>query len=410
MVKRVPSAATIDSQQPAKASIPAKTESQPQSDRQNNASTGASAAGVRVITARLIALYFRAPAKAFFRTRVDYLAFARAINPRFQANEKWSWRMSTPGILSHAIRMYGWGFIPNQLLPPLLANIVVGSIAYTSYLQILGSFHAPSSESTRRVFPPPPSSSTFMAGFAAGSLQSVVAAPVDALQVRFQTEDMLEGRYKSMWQYGYRKLRELGTRSIFAGWGFSLARDSLGFGAFFATFEYVKAQSFYAFVTRYYGVIDLHSGDISYSQSLVGEDGVISIRPHYALEPSFLMLAGFSASVAQQIVQYPIAMVQNIYYTRLELLDRLLKENHLGSQTFRYYGQAYHQTFKNCSLQARRFHGWRRFLYRGFVKSTLKQIPSTSAGLVIFELVRKRYATEAESVRIEKDGYDILLT
>ena len=71
MVERVPSVATIDSQQPQEASIPAKTQSQWQSDRQSNPSTGASAAGVRALTARLIALYFRASAKAFFRTRVE---------------------------------------------------------------------------------------------------------------------------------------------------------------------------------------------------------------------------------------------------------------------------------------------------------------------------------------------------
>ena len=166
-----------------------------------------------------------------------------------------------------------------------------------------------------------------MAGFLAASVQSVVAAPVGALQVRFQTKDMLEGRYRNMWQYVYRKLRELGVRSMSAGRGFSLARDSLEFGAFFATFEYVKAQSFYAFVTRYYGMLDIHPSNISHSRALTREDGVIAIRPHYALEPSFLMLAGFSASVAQQVVQYPITVVQNIYCRRFEWLDRLLKDN-----------------------------------------------------------------------------------
>ena len=40
-------------------------------DKKTNAATGASAAGVRAISARLIAFYFRAPAKAFFRTRVE---------------------------------------------------------------------------------------------------------------------------------------------------------------------------------------------------------------------------------------------------------------------------------------------------------------------------------------------------
>lgn len=40
-------------------------------DKKSNAATGASAAGVRALGSQLIALYLRAPAKAFFRTRVD---------------------------------------------------------------------------------------------------------------------------------------------------------------------------------------------------------------------------------------------------------------------------------------------------------------------------------------------------
>lgn len=42
-------------------------------DSKSNATTGASAAGVRALTAQAVAFYFRAPVKAFFRTRVDYL-------------------------------------------------------------------------------------------------------------------------------------------------------------------------------------------------------------------------------------------------------------------------------------------------------------------------------------------------
>jgi len=45
-------------------------------DPRSNAATGASAASVRAFTAQAVAFYFRAPVKAFFRTRVDYLVCA----------------------------------------------------------------------------------------------------------------------------------------------------------------------------------------------------------------------------------------------------------------------------------------------------------------------------------------------
>jgi hypothetical protein len=39
--------------------------------KQENASTGASAATIRALSARMFAFYFRAPVKAFFRARVE---------------------------------------------------------------------------------------------------------------------------------------------------------------------------------------------------------------------------------------------------------------------------------------------------------------------------------------------------
>jgi len=98
-------------------SIPRK---QPRKPR-NDAATGVSAAGVRALSAQFVAFYFRAPIKAFFRARVDYMALARAVNPRV-AEGKWSIHTTTPGLLIHAVKTYGWQFIPNQVLPPLMAN------------------------------------------------------------------------------------------------------------------------------------------------------------------------------------------------------------------------------------------------------------------------------------------------
>ncbi|KAH0395075.1 hypothetical protein KCU89_g10705, partial [Aureobasidium melanogenum] len=47
------------------------TKDSPGDKRQNDATTGASAAGMRALTARMFAFYFRVPVKAFFRTRIE---------------------------------------------------------------------------------------------------------------------------------------------------------------------------------------------------------------------------------------------------------------------------------------------------------------------------------------------------
>lgn len=383
--------------------------------RQNNASTGASAAGGRALAARLAAWYFRIPGKFFFRSRVDYLAYPRELLFRSRTpNQSYSWRMTTtPGILAHAVKTYGWGFIPNQVLPPLLANVTIGAVLYTSYLQTLGLLYEPASQATKRMYPPPPLLSTFGAGFTAGAFQSVFAAPLDALTIRFRTADLLEQKYKSMWHYAYEKVKAIGARGVFAGWGITFVKDSLGYGAFFASFEYVKSQCFYEFVSKYYGQYGLLS--IFQQQEIqkhkyrpTTERPVI--KPHYLMEPAFLLLAGVTASVMQQTIQHPLTQIQELHTKRLAGLDTQMMTRPSRMQTLELYGQAYRKTMKQCAVQARRSGGWVRFLYGDFWMSTIRQVPSTSAGLIVFEIFRRKYGIGTEAARITKDGYDIELS
>ena len=282
----------------------------------------------------------------------------------------------------------------------------VGAVLYSSYLQVLGSLHKPSSQSLKQVYPPPPVSSTLAAGFTAGAIQSIVASPLDALQVRFRTGDVLDGKYKSMWQYGRRKLQEIGIHAAFAGWRLSVLKDSLGSAAFFATFEFVKAQCCYEFVAWYYG--NSRRSEAIIQRANTNQNHAKIIKPHYAIGPTFLMLAGLSASLVQQVIQYPITVIRQIHHICSSRHDRFghSRLEVLPLQTKR---GAYRRTYKRCVVYARRFGGWRRWLYRGFWLMSLKQIPSTSAGLVVFELARRRYSSDTEAIRIRKNDYDILL-
>lgn len=421
-----------------------------------NAATAATAAGVRAFTAQAIAFYFRAPVKAFFRTRVDYLAYARNLQQQQTPNYLlanlstaqesyrqtwWQWLRSvgsrtTPGILATAVKHHGWRIIPDQVLPPLVANVGVGAVLYTSYLQILGRLHEESSRATKRVYPPPSPGDTFTAGLLAGSIQSVAAAPLDAIQARFERGGKgpeiisdANGRPQSMWSFSYAKLREIGLRGIFAGWGLSFAKDSLGSAVFFSTFEYIKAQSYYSFVAWYYGQLSKDVVNVlSRRRPADGKDDqrLKTIRPHYAIEPAFLLLAGMGASIAQQVIIHPLTHVQMEHWEHLEYLDSQSRKfrkyqnaNAPGEKwrwkMFRAYYHAYKETWTKCVEESKSQEGngpnaLRRWLFRGFWWNALRQVPSTSAGLVIFELVRRKYGMGGDSVRIQRDGYDILLT
>ncbi|KAH6668635.1 mitochondrial carrier domain-containing protein [Plectosphaerella plurivora] len=440
-------------------------EAMPDKHPRSNAATAASAAGVRALSAQAIAFYFRAPVKAFFRTRVDYLAWARTVH-QTQAAERQllasamsssgspasrlrsglhaasTWvRGTTPGVVTSAVRHYGWGVIPHQILPPLIANVGVGAVLYTSYLQILGRLHEESSKATRTVYPPPSPVHTFTAGLLAGGLQSFIAAPLDAIQARFDHRDIMPvdgGKPRSMWAFSAEKLREIGVRGIFAGYGLSLLKDSLGSAIFFSAFEYVKAQGYYRFVTWYYG--DLNEDIVNLLATRrpparvatsADDDKPLVIRPHYSIEPIFLLLAGVSASFTQQVVLHPLTHFQVEHWDRLEEIDEKaarLRANRAAptagkeavagqGQTqrhswrlFRVYYRAYQATWAHCSsAAAAEGRTMRNWLYRGFWWNTIRQVPSTSAGLIIFELFRRKYGLQGDEVRINQDGYDILL-
>ncbi|KKY20684.1 putative mitochondrial carrier [Phaeomoniella chlamydospora] len=372
----------------------------------SNAATGASAAGVRALSAQIVGFYFRAPVKAFFRTRVDYLAYAKAISPQ---TDRWSWRNTTPGLLTTAIQNYGWKFIPEQMLPPMLANVTVGAMLYTSYLQILGALHEPSSTRTKRVFPPPSPTSTFTAGTAAGALQSLVAAPLDALQVRFDRSDAIDNKYKNIVSYSRQKLAEIGYRGIFAGWSLSLLKDSIGCGVFFTTFEWVKAQAYYRFVAWYYS---------RESSPYLNHGEPQRVKPHYAIEPLFLLGAGISATLSQAFIQYPLSTLQTLHYERLEHIDQATKSAITRRDVLRTYYHAYETTLREAQTKAHKTTNLIshqrmnliQWLYRGFWWNTIRQVPSTAAGLVIFELVRRKYGTEpGEEVHVKSRLGDVII-
>jgi hypothetical protein len=136
-------------------------------------------------------------------------------------------------------------------------------------------------------------------------------------------------------------------------------------------------------------------------------DTIDVIRPHHGIEPAFFMLAGVTASMSQQIILHPLNLVQSIHYESLADLDKESKVGRPKSAILRTYIDAYKDTYQKCSVHIQRAGSWRRRLYRGFLINTIKQGSSTSAGFVIFELVRRRYGSEIEAVRIEKDGYDL---
>ena len=240
------------------------------------------------------------------------------------------------------------------------------------------------------MYPPPAPQQTFLAGAAAGGLSSLGSAAPDALSARFKVNEVLYmtpsgiTKFKSLWTWSGAKLKEIGARGVFRGFGLACAKDALGYGIFFSTFETVKAQGYYSFLQWWYG--RGQTGDGEWKQKRTGQIQ----KPHWALEPAFLGLAGMSASFTQQLIVHPFSRVQEIL--QRVLASRWSSPSRSKESFLRDSRSAYVKTADIALYRASRagsYYGW---LYRGFWWNTIRQVPSTAAGLIIFELVRKRYA------------------
>ncbi|KAF8944061.1 hypothetical protein BGZ52_010955, partial [Haplosporangium bisporale] len=136
-----------------------------------SAVVGVPTAVARSMLLQALSFWYRVPIKLFRPMRVDYLVMARAatmgiippsnlVTPTTTATQlsrrTQFFRATSIGMLSHAIRTQGPGFIYRQVLPPLIMNSFIGSVLYTTYIFTLPIFHPAFTYQKSRTFPPPP--------------------------------------------------------------------------------------------------------------------------------------------------------------------------------------------------------------------------------------------------------------
>ncbi|KAF6044942.1 Mitochondrial carrier family protein [Candida parapsilosis] len=215
--------------------------------KRSNQAVSVLTAGIRAIAYQIQSLYLRSPVKLFRPSRFDYLAYVRALaNQHNNINEKpYKFRThSSIGMLISVIRKEGWKFIPDQVMPPLIANSATGIILYATYLNTLDRLTSKRETVHNAEFHWYSPIDTWRAGFVAGVVQSLAAAPVDAIYTRSSVSEMIEGSHQNLWQFGINKLKEIGLVGVFAGYSFSLIKESFGFAFYFSTFETIKTQGY----------------------------------------------------------------------------------------------------------------------------------------------------------------------
>ncbi|KAF9434126.1 hypothetical protein BGZ76_008513 [Entomortierella beljakovae] len=401
-----------------------------------SATVGVPTAVARSMLLQALQFWYRVPIKLFRPMRVDYLVMARAATmgliPTPINRQRYSeasktlskrsqfFRATSIGMLTHTIRTQGTGFVYRQVLPPLIMNSFIGSVLYSTYIFTLPVFHPAFTYQKSRTFPPPPFSAVFMAGALAGAAQSLVAAPMDSLKVKFQVQDLAcGGKHKTIAEFAFTTLKELGLKTVYRGYAITLVKDSLAFGLFFGVFEWMKQQGYYYFIDELYGVredleaLKAREKRQKYEEILVGasiksqNESVqppldLPIERHYhLLEPTFVILAGAAAAVAYQAVEFPLEQVRSIFFAKeAELLAEKSRHpipphsQHLNVTSMRsgtsISTQLYGMTWRECKIQASNLGGWRRFLFTNFATTAIRAVPAASVGFLVFELMKRK--------------------
>ncbi|EGV65663.1 hypothetical protein PSN45_003560 [Yamadazyma tenuis] len=374
------------------------------STSKNNQAVTVSTAGVRALIYQLQALYMRTPVKLFRPSRFDYLAHIRTLAHVNEGINLKPWRFTTHSslaLLVKAVNKQGWRLIPEQVLPPLLANSATGLILYGTYLSSLDHFDGGKSSRSTSSWGPLQYSpiDTWRAGFVAGIAQSLAAAPVDAIYARSSTADIINGKHSNLWVYGLNKLKEIGLVGVFAGYGFSLIKESFGFAFYFCTFEVVKNQCYGATISvvkglrkvkRFFQRLFANIGSYEIDEELTRFEEKRSAK---ILRSSFVLLAGASAAWMLLAVQYPISKIQNLHLSRLEALDIFNSSRKTSHRRpfFKVYYNSYIDTYHQVLRMKRKTRQtWFNMAYKGFARNALTTIPATSIGLLVFEIMRTR--------------------
>ncbi|KAF9352259.1 hypothetical protein BGX26_009892 [Mortierella sp. AD094] len=395
-----------------------------------SATVGVPTAVARSMFLQALQFWYRVPIKLFRPMRVDYLVMARAATMGLipapshrqayvEQSNKLSkrtqfFRATSIGMLTHTIKTQGAGFVYRQVLPPLLMNTFIGSVLYTTYIFTLPIFHPAFTYQKSRTFPPPPFPAVFMAGAIAGAAQSLVAAPMDSLKVKFQIQDVATGgKHKSIAGFAISTLKELGLKTVYRGFTLILVKDSLACGLFFGVFEWVKQQGCYYFIDELYGIRDdlesLKAQEISDSSRSVSTlESAPSLlpdspppRPYFLLEPTFVLLAGAAAAVAYQAVDYPLEQIRSIFLAKeAELMAEKSRNpqqphsQHLNASSMRsgtsISAQLYETTWVECRAHASSSGGWRRFLFSNFAMTAIRAVPAASIGFLVFEVMKRK--------------------
>ena len=288
------------------------------------------------------------------------MRFARVLADEHHAGITSSWsrllsnkavlRHTTPVALSFAVKQQGWRFLPRFYLPPLLANTFIGAVLFQSYeftqAYLAKRRKSVSDESFFRYIPA--WMDHVLAGGAAGALYASVSAPLDAVQSRIATRELLAlSKHRehqgsvSVIKFARRTLHQLGFRGVYHGFGLVMMKDAIGHAMFFGVYEGVKER---------YNVnaSGLNSGMV-------------------------IVVSGGIAAAAYQVIESPFEKMQQymgMHHSNTHIHPRRLN---------------YREALRMLSHEP----AWLRGMWHGLTARLVRTVPATSLGLLVYETMKQ---------------------
>lgn len=130
------------------------------------------------------------------------------------------------------------------VVPPLLTTSLLKSIAFTLYERVRRELRQ--SLQTNGIHPV---SECFVAGFTSGTVVAALSAPLDMVKVQMQLQHLskrsitqntvMDPKYSSSWHCFRTLLKQGGIGLLYRGFAPQVWREGLGFGTYFASYEYL---------------------------------------------------------------------------------------------------------------------------------------------------------------------------
>lgn len=347
----------------------------------------------RSVIYRFTSFYLRTPVKLFRPPRFDIYHYVREemYDNKTNKNKKFYHRSSLY-ILKQALHRYGWKIIPRTVVPPIFVNSLTGMVLYSTYIHAIPN--KPAQDITWFEY--------FKSGCIAGLTQAIVTTPIDAVYVRSHTSAILShdhisgtnNKITNLWIYGWDKWKQLGIIGCYAGFNLTALKEMIGFGCYFSIFEMMKLKLSRDFNYKW--------GDNYNYNNNININKIEQMKNKKWRQSFITFVSGITAAFTLQCIQFPISKVQKLHYQRLEILDLLTLPQTIRPSTTNPYRQllsvshiywhSYVHTLKyikrkHCSTGILELISW---LYRGFVKNTVAIIPSTTAGLMVLDYMRRK--------------------